>query len=246
MSRFWRRSLPRLCLVTPTRASHDFFEKVVDEFSTQAEEHDFDFVLKTPKGNYETSPSTLTVKSLIERLSYRDVLVLVPARADATYPVLESYLNGPRPSIVMTFDLAMRLRDRKLPYTKGSDSEGGKLAADAANWYLSDRKVEIPKVLVVKGLWGDERLTAFKEGIRKERSETHLLELPDRCEWDIESARRKVTEFLEARAKNGGGGSEPCLLCQRRDGARCKIGDSLAPPSWDDWCSWYTSHRVRW
>jgi ABC-type sugar transport system substrate-binding protein len=195
---FFKKPKPRLCLVTPTRPSSDFFEKVVEEFATKSDEHGYDLVLKTPKGEYQTHSSILTVKNLCEELTYRDAMVLIPARAEAHYPPLEEYLKRSRHCDVITFDLPMELEHGKLPYAKGADAEGGKLAADAAEWYLDSIKLtRNARILLVKGLWADKRAECFKESLEERKKDIIFSSLPRKCPWDTDGAYFAVREYID-------------------------------------------------
>jgi len=198
-----RRRKPRLWLVTPARPNRDFFEKVVDEFATVAEENDYDLVLKAPRGEYETAPSVLVVNALTAELNYRDVLVLIPAVDNAQYPPLERYLRGARACTVITFDLPMRIADRPLPYARGSDQAGGRLAADAADWHLRQLEISRPaRVLLVRGLWAQTRVEVFKSALRENRKNLIFLELAKPCRWDLEGACAAVHSYIEAHSKD--------------------------------------------
>jgi ABC-type sugar transport system substrate-binding protein len=192
------KARPRLYLVTPVRSSQDFFEKVVDEYSTEAEGAGFDLVLKVPRGEYDVAHSTAIVNAICGKLTTNDTLVLIPARAKATYKTLENlYAADEMPAPVITFDLSMPVKDTSLPYVKGDDYKGGAGAAQAVRWYMQGNRESVPFVLVVPGLWGEERVKGFRETLDNGAA---IVEVPE-CRWDVGDACRKVTAWIKEHAK---------------------------------------------
>lgn len=196
--KLFRKARSRLYLVTPVRSSQDFFEKVVDEFSTEAEGAGFDLVLKVPRGEYDVAHSTAIVNSICEKLTKNDALVLIPARDKATYKTLETlYADDEMPAPVITFDLPMPVKDTSLPYVKGHDYKCGAAAAQAVRWYVQGNRESVPFVLVVPGLWGEERVKGFRETLDNGAA---IVEVPE-CRWDVGDACRKVTAWIKEHAK---------------------------------------------
>jgi ABC-type sugar transport system substrate-binding protein len=189
---------PRLFLVTPVRPSQDFFEKVVDEFSAEAEAAGYDLVLKSPRGEYQLSHSTAIVKSICAELTKKDTLVLVPARGAASYRLLEKLHGDDKlPAPIITFDLAVPVKKSSLPYVKGDDYKGGAAAAQAVQWHVQGVRGSLPFVLVIPGLWGAERIDGFRDTLNNGAA---IVEVPA-CAWNVDDACRKVTAWLKDRPK---------------------------------------------
>jgi ABC-type sugar transport system substrate-binding protein len=184
----------RLCLVTPTKPSRDFFTKVVDEFAAQAEEVQYDFILKVPRGDYDTGHSVAIVTYLCDELDKRDILVLIPAREHAHYPPLGDLLRRQAHCTVMTFDLPLRVNTETLPCAKGADEIGGETAAKAALWYLSSLKLKRKaRIIMLRGLWGHSRAAAFSQALAS--AAAPIIDTLD-CDWDMEAAYRGLMHHL--------------------------------------------------